>query len=407
MSNFLALATVTAALQRLLQPAAVAAVPGAVVTTDRPDLKTSVTAASVNIYLFQAVPDPSSRNRDLPTRRPDGTMASRPQAALDLHYLITFHGKDSDLEQQRLMGSTIRTLHARPVITRDLIDAVVTAAVDTPPTHAALATTDLGDAVDVVRLAPMPLDLEQLSKLWSVFFQTPYALSSAWSASVVMVEESDPVTPALPVARSVLSVSTLARPTINRVEPATDPSLPITAGITIRIVGTALAGPETSIHIGDAVLVPTEVSAVSLLADLSTVPVSALRAGTTVVQVVHPLFVGSPPAPRGEIASNPLVILVHPRVTAATVAGGAANITLDVPVRVGQAVALELLDPATGATVRLYRAPDLTVPTSNVVVPMPGLATGVYAAVVLVDGAASAVQRDAAGVITAPLVSVP
>ena len=159
MSNFLAVATVTAALQRLLEQPVAADVPGAKVTTDRPDtLSSPPTEPTVNLYLYQVVADPAWRNQDLPTRRADGSAVQRPQAALDLHYLISFYGDESELEPQRLLGSTVRTLHARPVVTRPLIQGVVDAAgAATNPKHPSLATTDLGDAVEVVRVCPRPI----------------------------------------------------------------------------------------------------------------------------------------------------------------------------------------------------------------------------------------------------------
>jgi hypothetical protein len=45
----------------------------------------------------------------------------------------------------------------------------------------------------------LPLNLEELSKLWSVFFQTPHALSMVYSASVVLIETDAAVSPVPPV----------------------------------------------------------------------------------------------------------------------------------------------------------------------------------------------------------------
>jgi hypothetical protein len=91
MSNFLAIATVTAALRQTLNAVAGIDVPGAEVTTMRPDEPTN-TDARVNIYLYQVTPNAAWRNADLPTRRNDGGLVQRPQVALDLHYLLTFYG---------------------------------------------------------------------------------------------------------------------------------------------------------------------------------------------------------------------------------------------------------------------------------------------------------------------------
>ena len=89
MSNHLAIATVTATLGQILQAVASEAVAGADVTTNRPESAEDGTAASINIFLFQVSPNPALRNADLPIRRSNGTVATRPQAALDLDYLIS------------------------------------------------------------------------------------------------------------------------------------------------------------------------------------------------------------------------------------------------------------------------------------------------------------------------------
>jgi hypothetical protein len=47
--------------------------------------------------------------------------------------------------------------------------------------------------IERIKLTPLTLSLEDLSKLWSVFFQVPYALSIAYEASVVLIEPSTPL----------------------------------------------------------------------------------------------------------------------------------------------------------------------------------------------------------------------
>lgn len=181
MSNHLAIATVTASLVRYLQGAVGADVGNAVVTAVRPDGPNSgVPEVGVNIFLYQATPNVAWRNHDLPTRRPDGSLNQRPQIALDLHYLLTFYGDETLLEPQRILGSTVRALHTRPVLTRQEIRSAVAA-------NAFLAGADLADEVETVKFTPQPLTLEELSKLWSVLFQTTYTLSMAYDASVVLI----------------------------------------------------------------------------------------------------------------------------------------------------------------------------------------------------------------------------
>ena len=86
--------------------------------------------------------------------------------ALDLHYLLSFHGDEAKLEPQRLLGSVARTLHAHPVLTREMIQDTLQ-----DPLFGFLAGSDLADQVEPVKFTPSFLSLEELSKLWSVFLR--------------------------------------------------------------------------------------------------------------------------------------------------------------------------------------------------------------------------------------------
>jgi hypothetical protein len=197
MSNFLAVGAVTASLSHLLQAAVGADVPGATVTTVRPDSSASATPPpTVNLFLYQVQPNAALRNADVPTRSATGALVQRPVAALDLHYLLTFYGDDAQLQPQRLLGSAVRTLQARPVLTPDLIQA----AIGDPTFSTAVGQSDLGLQLERVKISPLHLSLEELSKLWSVFFQTTYALSAAYQVGVVLIEGTEqPIAPNPPV----------------------------------------------------------------------------------------------------------------------------------------------------------------------------------------------------------------
>src|SRR5260370_12855807 len=106
MSNPLAIATVTQTLVQVLSDGLDAAqVTGAHVTALPPDAKAGLPDAGVNVFLYQVAPNAALRNTDLPTRRADGSLLNRPTAAIDLHYLLTFYGDETRLEQQRLVAA--------------------------------------------------------------------------------------------------------------------------------------------------------------------------------------------------------------------------------------------------------------------------------------------------------------
>lgn len=191
MSNALAIATVTTALAQVARAAAQGIVTGADVLTSRPD-PDAAPAQRIHLFLYQVVPNASLRNNDLPTRSSDYRLVQRPRAALDLYYLLAFYGSENDLEPQRMLGAVVRDLHAHPVLTRPQIQAAVAS-------QAFLVGSNLADSIETVRFNLHSLNLEDLSKLWSIFFQTPYTLSAVYQASLVLIETDDSAQPAPPV----------------------------------------------------------------------------------------------------------------------------------------------------------------------------------------------------------------
>lgn len=193
MSNALAIATVTTALAQIVRGAAQSIVNGADVVTSRPD-PNATPAHRIHLFLYQVTPNGAMRNNDLPTRTADNKLVMRPMVALDLHYLLAFYGSETDLETQRMLGAVVRDLHARPVLTRQMIQSAI-------GSQTFLTGSNLAEAVEQVKFTPLAVSLEEMSKLWSVFFQTPYALSVAYQGTVVLIESEDPVQPALPVLK--------------------------------------------------------------------------------------------------------------------------------------------------------------------------------------------------------------
>jgi hypothetical protein len=215
MSNYLAIATVTATLHQLITKA-VQVVPDAKVTAGRPKEPPPTGEPTANIYLYHVVPNAALRNDDLPTRRDNATLIQRPQIALDLQYLITFYDDGSlQLAAQRMLGSTVSILHAQPLLT----PAEIHAAITTAPFDTQLAASDLEQQVAAVRLTPVTLNLEELSRLWTVFSQTTHALSIAYNASVVLIEADDVPSQDLPVREPRVITGPHHIPQIEEVRP--------------------------------------------------------------------------------------------------------------------------------------------------------------------------------------------
>jgi len=195
-SNHLAVATVTAALGQVVHTSAQSAVGGVTLRFGRPVAQgNGTTERRVHVYLYQVTPHAALRNADLPTRSSDGRMVHRPQAALELHYLISFYGDDQLLEADRMLAAVARDMHARPQLSaQNIADAIAGHATE-------LSESDLVAAVERVRFVPVTLTLDDQSKLWSVMVQTPYALSMVYTAGVVLLDAVELATPVLPVLR--------------------------------------------------------------------------------------------------------------------------------------------------------------------------------------------------------------
>lgn len=121
MSNYLAIATVTAVLQRIVQNSLQFDVQGARVTTLKPiNLSSGPSELGVNIFLYQVLSNPALNNIDATPMRSRANPNKR-QTALDLYYMLSFYGNDVELEPQRILGSVLRTLNDQSIITAEMI----------------------------------------------------------------------------------------------------------------------------------------------------------------------------------------------------------------------------------------------------------------------------------------------
>jgi hypothetical protein len=311
MSNYLAIATVTSALQRILQASVQADVEGARVTTVRPSGSSSGTPETgVNLYLYQVKPV-NWRNADLPTRHAQNQLVKRPQIALDLQYLLTFYGNDVELEPQRLLGSVLRTLHSRPTLTRETIrDTIVDTALDY------LAESNLFEQLELITLSPTPMSTDELSKIWSVFLQTPYVLSLAYQAGTVLIESEDVPQRALPVRHTRNQIVPFP-PRIDRVICTDTPiygwrqsQQMIFANSTLAIRGKGLQAEFTHVRIGVAELNPQSLSEAEVLVDLASAPPGSLRAGAQSLQLV--IAAGNGGGPRRTVESSAAAFILRP-----------------------------------------------------------------------------------------------
>jgi len=406
MSNYLSIATVTAALRWTLQSAINKNFSGADVRTARPDeTGGKLPSPGVNIYLYQVSLNPTMRNADLPGRLSQGQLIKRPNVPLDLHYLMTFYGDDEYLMPQRLLGNVVSAPHSRPVLTRQMIKNMMA-----DPTFNYLASSNLPDAIETVKFTQVNLSLEELSKIWSVFFQTHYSLSLAYTGTAVLIESEDTPQKALPVRERGIYTISFDQPGIEKIVPQDDGAT-IAAGDTIIIKGKRMAGDVTVIRIGEIEMTP---SPDNLTKDSITITLPpGLRAGILGLQVIHKILMGKPAVPHRGVESNVFPFVLSPVISGVSapslVNDGkdnmSGNVTLDIDPEVGKKQRVVLLlnelapppDKVPGAY--MFEAPSRDEPsnpdsTGTISIPVEMVKKGRYLVQVQIDGAQSELGVD-------------
>lgn len=403
MSNALAIATVTAVLQDVLLNAILDApaperVDAAEVVTAFPGASPAASdpKPQVGIYLFQVSPNVALRNAELPAR-PD-------RVALDLHYLFTFQGDEDSLEPQRLLGLVVRALGQNALLGRAAIDRtlanIARASRTSPHPKRFVAGSDLSSAVERIKLTPSPLSLEELSRIWSVFFQTRYALSICYQCSVVVIEANRAEVAARPVLERRIDVVPFARPVIAEVVSSAGDGEPILPGSEITLRGADLTGQVTSVLAG-GIEVTSLLEATPERIRLVLPP--GLRAGIQGAQVLHQFLLGSPPSPHPGTGSAPAAFLLRPALISLSRAvgtGAAAATTVTAvfspPAAPAQRVFLVLRRIGDPGAVRVVAAPSREPPgapaeASTLTFAIdPGVTAGRHAASLIIDGAESA-----------------
>jgi hypothetical protein len=258
MSNALAIAAVTTTLRAMLDTALALAFGGVDVSTLPPDKARTGVGDQINLFLYNTSIDSALRNTPPRTSRPGES--GEPALPLRLQYLVTAYGQnDNDAFGHRLLGEVMRVLHDHPLLSRDEIRDATTGP---------LPDSDLHTQVERVRITPLSLNLEEMSKLWMTF-QTQFRISAAYEVSVVLIDSSRPAVAALPVLgrgstddSGIASVANVGSPfpSLSSAE-SPDPAA-LLPGETLVLRGANLSGTNVAVRIrhqlldADRVLAP-------------------------------------------------------------------------------------------------------------------------------------------------------
>jgi hypothetical protein len=424
-SNYLTIAAITSTFSNWLQEKAAVVVTGAKTTIGRPK---QGTAEGINIFLYQVTHNPDRRNDDLPTRRGDeATIIRRPQAALDLFYLLTFYGIENDLGPQILLGKTISVLHSQPIITQEMLRAEIARRTGKNKKDV-LANFDVSNQVRSITFTPLSYTTEEFLKLWSMLFNIPFTLSLAYKASIALIEADVSPQRALPVNRPDIYTMLFDRPVIDKVISSEGESAPILYDSNLVVTGQKLKGDTTQVRIGELVvtLLSTDtdntVTGEKITLSLSS-PLfggKALRAGIQGVFILHPLMMGDPKEEHHGFESNASPIVLHPTIDIKPVVDTTLEIAFKPNVGKNQKVLVFLNEyhPVSGKIPDAYtiKAPEnngITVPNQNetdtIKFSVADVKAKTYLLRVQVDGAES-LLKISSGLVPeydSPLVTIP
>ena len=444
MSTELAIASVTAVLMDLLNNGIIdhditGAVGGNVTVTALPPDRIDTTVPSqqtqLNLFMYQAVPNQGWRNEGLPSRNGRGERLTNPPLALDLQYMLTAYGAE-ELHAEILLGYGMHLLHETPVLARDAIrrslapPSTVSGA-GLPAGLRALSVSGLAEQIEQIKITPVSLTTEEISKLWSAF-QAKYRPTATYQASVVLIEGDHPTRTPLPVRSRLVYVAPYKQPVIEKVVSQTGAGAPIVenqpilAGYNLVVRGRNLRGDATVLNVGGIDVTP---DAAGLSDTQIIVPVPAgLTAGIHGLQVKHERLLGSPPTPHKGIESSVAPFVLSPGIQSVNASavqslGGdqrSGNIDVTVKPAVTEAQRLVLLlnektgagsGPGESPAAYSFNAPPLVLSppgsTEDISIPFTGVKAADYLVRVKVDGAESPLSCDSTGRYNQPEVSIP
>jgi hypothetical protein len=256
------------------------------------------------------------------------------------------------------------------------------------------------------------MNLEELSKLWSVFLQTSYVLSVAYQASVVLIQEGGPPQTALPVrSQGVITAQAAGVPLITGVDPQI---LEYSAGAQLTIAGRGLgAGVVVKIDGADAPA-PQVISDQKLVVQLP----AAVMAGVRTVQVVQTINLGTKVEPHRGAPSNVAAFVLAPHIDAISFTKPldpitnqpVPTVTVTVEPQVGPRQRVTLaLNALPGATPQAYTftSSGRSASAGSITFAVTGVPVGSFLVRVSVDDASSVMTVDnATNLFNGPTVTI-
>ena len=334
MSSYMAIAGVSATLRNLLQdrmegrPVTVTIAPPDLIVDDD-------NTSRINLFLYKVTENASLKNQEIP-----GTGSGdygHPPLSLDLHYLLTAHGKSEkdEVEAHQMLGDAMRVLHDYPYISDQL-----TQIHDPAPHHAVLDPSLLGQ-FEKIKIILDNFSLEDFTKIWTAFSK-PFRLSAAYTVSVIQIETKllrqfpRPVGE-LPSEGPRVYVLPSRTPYIQEVRlrrigdpPNTERTIPYASiGDTLILIGTNITS-DARLFLGsvDATSNITRIAGDRIETVIPDDP--ALQPGPQTIKVMLFTLMGNPSIEHFGLQSNSAVFMLVPRIDSLTTDLGSTPRTLQV-----------------------------------------------------------------------------
>jgi Pvc16 N-terminal domain len=340
---------------------------------DRVPIGDNVEVDHLNVFLYTVTMNAGWRNVDV-VRSPAGERVGRPPLAIDLHFLLSAYG-GSQYHPELLLGIGMQALHEQPFLDRNGIRSLFSIAGS--PEDQVMATAQLDQQIEQIKISPHDLSADELYKLWSAF-GSKCRPSAAYVATVVLITSKAEVKSAPPAMSRNIGTVTFERPVIDTVVPDT---FNLSVPVQLRLTGSGFAAPGNLVQFGSTT---APFDAVGPTSALVTVPLSVVP-GMNLLKIVRNYAIGQPPD-KLIADSDPVGILVQPFISGTTqpiVAGIQRIVVAIVPSCTPDQPASLLLDQinaAPGATPHRYAidalpddiaGPSVSFDASNV-------ATGTY-----------------------------
>jgi hypothetical protein len=347
----------------------------------------------VNIHLYRVEPNAQNANAHMPTRDARGGTRAPSALALDLHYIFTFYGQTDTFEPELMLAAVLLDFEHVPELTRPGLSSAIAATQD-------LGDSDLDRALARLIVTREMLNLEEFTKVWSIFYQVPYAVSLAYAIRHVRIETDTPARAPLPILAP--AVWSAPRPDL-RLDRAERIPQPVWGGA-LEVTGAGLAREDLSFELAGVTLDTGEIAREE---GRATIPLTdATFAGQPPVPGVHALRLRAPLSPGApahlQVTSNTLPVPIYPALTpgAVNAPGGGATaegdltVTIAPPVAPDQSVRLILDAKSPGEGQIVLPAPQRDQTTGTLTFAFAGVPRGDYLARIDVDGMLSPLSVD-------------